>query len=75
MWPFRKPVDLNATTTRSSQPADVTAVSHLFRAAGRRFLATNGSELYTAVEEGRATVLQFGADILAVAVLGKPFIT
>lgn len=73
MWPFRKPVDLNATTTRSSQPADVTAVSHLFRAAGRRFLATNGSELYTAVEEGRATVLQFGADILAVAVLGKPF--
>ncbi len=72
MWPFRKPVDLKATTTRPSQPTDVTAVSHLFRAAGRRFLATTGSELYTAVEEGRAAILEFGSDILAVAALSKP---
>lgn len=72
MWPFRKPVDLQATTVRPGQPADVTAVSLLFRQAGRRFLATNGNELYAAVEEGRAVVLQLDHDLLAVATLSKP---
>ncbi|MCS6886872.1 GNAT family N-acetyltransferase [Chloroflexus sp.] len=72
MWPFRKPIDLNAAITRPSQPTDITAVSHLFRAASRRFSATNGNELYSAVEEGRAIVMQLDHELLATAVLGRP---
>ncbi|MEF3275433.1 MAG: GNAT family N-acetyltransferase [Chloroflexus sp.] len=71
MWFFRKPVDLNNTVIRPSQPSDVTAVSHLLRAAERRFVSTNGHELYTAVEEGRAVVMTTDHDVLAVAALGR----
>ncbi|MCX7859348.1 MAG: GNAT family N-acetyltransferase, partial [Chloroflexus sp.] len=70
MWPFRKPIDLNAVITRPSQPDDITAVSHLFRAASRRFSTANGNELYSAVEEGRAIVMQLDRELLATAVLG-----
>lgn len=71
MWPFRKPIDLSAAIVRPSQPADVTAVSHLFNAASRRFSAAAGNELYNAVEEGRAVVIQLEREVLATAVLGR----
>ncbi len=73
MWPFRKPVDLSAVTLRISQPTDVTAVSQLFRASGRRFSAFSGPELYAAIEQGRATVMSLDHDLLAVAALSRPF--
>ncbi|GIV90586.1 MAG: N-acetyltransferase [Chloroflexus sp.] len=72
MWPFRKPPNLNAAVVRPSQPDDVPAVSHLFRSAGRRFLAVGGADLYAAIEHGRAAVLQFDQEMLAVAALSRP---
>ncbi len=72
MWPFRKLIDPEETVVRASQAADVTAVSHLLRAAGRRFVAMSGNELYTAVEAGRAVVLEHRRDLVAVAALSRP---